>query len=66
MKIEKLFMDAVIKPCPETDLVIDRCGLVPEIVENQRVVFDHVNNCEDPVLRGKKDPLHHGESRGNH
>ena len=51
MKIKKLFMDKRITPRPETDLVIERVGLVPEFVDGQRIVFDYVNDCEDPIER---------------
>ena len=54
MKIDKLFMDGHIESCDETDLVIAKTGLVPEIVHDSKVVFDYVNACDDPVLRGKK------------
>lgn len=54
MKIETLFMDHTIKPCEETDYLVSKTGLTPEIITDSRMVFDHVNADEDPVARGKK------------
>lgn len=47
-------MDGKIKQCPETDLVIEKSGLVPDIINNPKVVFDYINDSDDPVLKGKK------------
>ena len=54
MKIETLFMDSHIHPCEETDILISKTGLTPEIINDSRVVFEHVNSGADPVLKGKK------------
>ncbi|MBF0468096.1 MAG: DNA photolyase, partial [Desulfamplus sp.] len=54
MKIETLFMDNHIKPCEETDYIIEKTGLRPEYVNESKVVYDHVNASDDPVLKGKQ------------
>ncbi len=54
MKIEKLFMDSHIAPCKETDFLISKLGLAPEIVTDRKNVFAYVNSGKDPILRGKK------------
>lgn len=54
MKIETLFMDNHLKPCEETDYIIETTGLVPEYIADSRVVYDHVNSSNDPVAKGKQ------------
>jgi spore photoproduct lyase len=52
--ITRLFIDSHIRPSAETDLLVERCGLTPEPVEDPRAVYEYVSSSEDPVLRGKQ------------
>ncbi len=53
MKIETLFMDKAIRPCEETNYLIEKSGLIPEVVKDSRLVYDYINHSEDPVAKAK-------------
>jgi len=54
MKIDKLFIDSLIKPCAEIDTLISKTGLTPEKVDSSRTVYNYVNSFPDPVQKGKE------------
>ncbi len=47
-------MDQRIKPSKETDIIILKTGLTPEMVSDTGVVFDYINQGKDPIQRGKE------------
>ncbi len=53
MKIDTLFMDKAIEPCDETEYLIEKTGLIPELIKESRPVYDFINDSDDPVAKSK-------------
>ncbi|MBF0228880.1 MAG: DNA photolyase [Desulfamplus sp.] len=54
MKIETLFMDSHLKLSEESCYIVDKIGVQPEYVTDSRIVYEHINSAEDPILKGKQ------------
>lgn len=53
MKLTRLFMDKDLALSRETDYLISRLGMEPEPVSDAGLVYDTVNQSDDPVSAGK-------------
>ena len=54
MKIDKIFINKNVQSCKETEILISKIKIDPEIVPDFKKVIDYVNLSKDPVLKGKK------------
>ena len=54
MKIKKLFIDRQVSDLPATKTIQTRLGVPSEIVKHAREVYEHVQQSNDAVRRGKE------------
>jgi spore photoproduct lyase len=54
MKIDTLFIDSDIVRDEETDYLISKIGRTPIVVDDSRVVYDFINDSDDPISKAKK------------
>jgi len=54
MKIDKLYIDKQVVQDEETDYLISKVCLEPELVSDTRSVYHYINDAIDPVSRAKK------------
>ncbi|WP_457552130.1 spore photoproduct lyase family protein [Desulfobacula sp.] len=54
MKIDTLFIDQAIQKDFEIEYVISRINANPQRIENAKIVYDFINEADDPILKAKK------------
>ncbi len=64
MKIKKIFIDRHLSMSNEVEMPVSIIGVEPELIDDNREVFDYINAGNDPVLRGKQ-TLYITENQGS-
>ena len=54
MKIDTLFIDKTIPETAEIDYLVSRLKTDPQWIEDSRIVYDFINDGDDPVSKAKK------------